>query len=481
MTTIDRSQVSTTHAAQARVVGVELSRYQTPTGRTATAPSFGSFSPAAGAISRIASASVSVTDTDGFGTVLVWGVLSDGTVEMIYDGSAFSAAFDAGSSVSGTTTKSFVIQHDTPGWVANYTLHVLAYDVYGASASTTSSYTLTDAPAAPVVGNYSPSSAGTITRTGTITIDVTDDEGSAALSLVTITATLADGRSLAVYDGSAFPGPFAASSTRSNVTNGYRYSLVHDGAGWPSSSLAFRITAVDAQGRVTTSTSYTLTISDAQAGPTFGSFSPGAGAIARATAVSFDVADPDGFASITVWAVLGDGSTVVVYDGTSFGGEVDNASSVSGTTTKSFSIVYDGDGWPDDYTLHVRAVDALGASSTTSSAYTLSNPPAPPDTTAPVVANFSPAPGSTIARVTAVEFDVTDETGLALLDIKVLYSDTGEKEVAFDEDGFSARFSGKSTKTAITGGWHFKLVRAGGWPSPPTIKVRPIDTSLNIG
>jgi hypothetical protein len=444
-------------------------------------PSFGAFSPIAGAVARTAAVTVTVSDASGLDSVLVWGVLSDGTIEMVYDGAAISSAFDTGSSVSGSSvSKIVVVQRDSPGWAADYTIHVAATNSLRRSSSASSQYTLTNPPAAPTVGPFSPISGGTTTRTAAITIDVTDDEGSAALALVTISATLSDGRVLTAYDGAAFAGPFSTESARSDVSNGYRYSLVHDGAGWPTSTLAFRILAIDAQGRSTVNTTYTLTISDVQTGPSFGGFSPPAGVVARADGIEFTVTDPDGFAAINVWAVLGDGSTVVVYDGSSFGAPVDAGSSVSGTTTKSFSVVYDGDGWPDDYILYVRAVDSLGVSAITSAAYTLSDPPPPLDITPPIVANFVPAPATTIARGGAIEFDVTDDIGLALIDIKVLYTN-GDKEVAFDEEGFSSRFAAKSTKTAITGGWHFKLIRTGGWPAAPTIKVRPIDGGLNQG
>jgi hypothetical protein len=158
---------------------------------------------------------------------------------------------------------------------------------------------------------------------------------------------------------------------------------------------------------------------------------------------------------------------------------VNAASTVGGTTTKSFSITYDGDGWLDDYTLHVRAIDAGGTSTTTSSAYTLTDPPPPPDVTTPELSNLSPAADSTIARSTAVEFDVTDDADLSLVIVGVLYSATGEYEVAHDGDAFAPRYVAKSTRTNISGGYHFKLIRTGGWPSAPTFRVRARDASNN--
>lgn len=334
-------------------------------------PSFGSFSPAAGSITRATNVDFTVTSPEDFEKIVVWAVLGDGSTVMVYTGAAFGPEVDAASSVSGTTTRSFSVTHDGAGWPDDYTLHVLAVDSRGVSATASSAYTLTDPPAAPVVGNFSPTDGDTTTRTGTITIDVTDDEGRTAIALVSISATLSDGSVRTVYNGAGFEADFSASS-RSDITDGYRYTIAHASPGWPSETLAFRVVAMDTQGRVTTSTSYNLTVSD---------------------------------------------------------------------------------------------------------------PPEPvvPDTTPPQVTNITPANGATIARAAAVEFDVTDDTGLAAVIVMVLYPDTGDYEVAHDGTTFAPRFVSKSTRTAISGGYRFKLVRTGGWPSAPTVRVKPIDTAANEG
>lgn len=446
-----------------------------------TAPTISAFTPTTGStITRTASIAVTVADETALRSVEIWGQLADGTRLLAYDGSAFVGIFAASSTLSSGT---YTVIPDAPGWPSStLALHVHAVDTSGNETSATGSFTFSNPPSAPAIGNFSPSDGGNTTRTGTITIDVTDDEGRTAIQDVQIAATLADGRVLTVYNGSAFPGPFNAGSARSNITNGYRYSVVYASPGWPSSTLAFRVTATDAQGRVAVDTSYNLVITDPLAAPTFGSFSPAAGAVSRTAAIGFATTSPDGFAKVVVTATLADGSSVVVYDGSSFGGEVDAGSSVSGTTTKTFSVQHDTPGWVDDYTLHVLAVGATGLSASASSAYTLTNPPAPDvvDTTAPVV-SFSLPSGTKIARGDALTVDVTDETGLALIDVKVLYPTTGDYEVAYDEGGFAPRYVAKSTKTTISGGYRFKLVRTGGWPSTPTVKVRPIDMSLNQG
>ncbi len=447
-------------------------------GGDTTPPAIDDFSPSDGSsIARADSVSVKVTDDTALGLVTLSVALADGTVVAAYDGSNFLGPFAAGSNLTGDT---YTLEYDAPGWPSSaIDLLVTAIDTAGNVATSTVGYTISDAPAAPTVGPFSPTDGGNTTRTGTVTIDVTDDEGRTAIALVTISATLSDGTVVTIYNGAAFVGALATGSARSNITDGYRYSIVHDSPGWESSTLAYRVTAVDSGGLTTTHTTYNLNITDAPAAPTISSFSPSAGSIARADNVDFTVTSSDGFSKIVVWAVLGDGSSVVVYTGSAFGAQVDGASTVSGTTTRSFSITYDGDGWTDDYTLHVSATSALGLTATASSAYTLTDAPEPvvPDATAPTVALVSPTDGAEIARTAPVVVDVTDEGGLATVFLWASYPD-GEEEVVYRDGTFANRFR-TSTRSGITNGGRYTLRRSGGWRAAPTIHVGPVDTSGN--
>lgn len=444
-----------------------------------TAPIVEDFTPTTGSsIARTDTLAVTARDETELATVHLWGELADGTRVVVYDGSGFVGAFATSSTlVDGTYT----IEHDAPGWAtATLILHVQAVDTSGNTTTASASYTITDAPAAPVVGPFSPSDGGNTTRTGTITIDVTDDEGRTALQNVQIAATLASGQVLAVYNGSAFPGVFAAGSARSNITSGYRYSIVHAGAGWPSSTIVFRVTATDAQGRITTDTSYNLAVTDAPAAPTIGTWSPSAGALSRTDDVSFAVTCADGFASILVWAVLADGTTVMVYDGASLGAQVNAGSSITGTSTsKTITVVCDSPGWTDDYTLHVRATSTLGLTATATQAYTLTDAPAPstPDTTAPTVTLVAPL-GGELARTDPVVVDVTDDVAFAAVFVWVVYPN-GTTDVVYDGTNFTASYVGASKQESITDGYRYTLRRAGGWPYAPTVRVAPIDSSGN--
>lgn len=452
-----------------------------------SAPVITNFIPSASSsMSRSGTVQFDVTDDEGGSSLVlirVYAQFSDGT-RLVYDGTNFLSPFTGGSSKTSISNGyQFVIACDSPGWLAStLRLTVEAVDAQGrVTSNTTWNATITNPPAAPVIGNFSPSDGSTIVRSDSISVDVTDDEGRTALALVTIEATLADGSTLVVYDGSSFPGHFSAGSSRSNISNGYRYTFAHDGAGFPSSTLDFKIVAVDAQGRTTISTSYNLVISNPPAVPTISSFSPAAGDVLRADAVDFTVTSADGFSKIVVYATLANGSSVLVYNGATFGAEVNSFSSVSGTTTKSFSVRYDGLGWMQDYTLHVIAIDSAGRSSSASSAYTLTDPPAEGvvDTTPPTISNVSPADMSQIQRSQAVKFQVTDDASLRRVFVFVQMGDVNE--VAWDGYTFTSKYAFGSRRTAITGGFEFVVLRSGGWLAGPQFTVHPFDASGNEG
>jgi hypothetical protein len=103
-----------------------------------------------------------------------------------------------------------------------------------------------------------------------------------------------------------------------------------------------------------------------------------------------------------------------------------------------------------------------------------------PDTTKPVVSNFSPAAGSTITKATKVSFDVTDNAGV-FRRIIVIFSFAGVSVVEIVHDGqtFRGPYTNGSTRTPISTGYHYTLGRIGGWPGSPTIEVYAIDVSGN--
>jgi hypothetical protein len=103
------------------------------------------------------------------------------------------------------------------------------------------------------------------------------------------------------------------------------------------------------------------------------------------------------------------------------------------------------------------------------------------DTTVPIVTNFSPPAGNAITSATIIEFDVTDETGLAAIIVMASFPD-GTLDVVHDGLGFRTRYVGDvNARAPIANGFHYVTRRVGGWPGSPTFEFFPVDTSGNLG
>jgi hypothetical protein len=94
----------------------------------------------------------------------------------------------------------------------------------------------------------------------------------------------------------------------------------------------------------------------------------------------------------------------------------------------------------------------------------------------PAVSNVL-APGE-ITRTTPLVFDVTDGEGLRRVLPSILFPGR-PPELAHDGEAFTVGYVDDSTRTAITGGWRYSLLRRGGWPAPPTLRVYALDTHGN--
>jgi hypothetical protein len=101
---------------------------------------------------------------------------------------------------------------------------------------------------APTVSNVAPTANSTISATQAIGCDITDADGTGTFRRIILTLTLPNGTSEVVHNGTAFVYPYATQSTRSSITNGYRYSIVRDG-GWPrGSQIVLTPYAIDTSG-----------------------------------------------------------------------------------------------------------------------------------------------------------------------------------------------------------------------------------------
>lgn len=134
-----------------------------------------------------------------------------------------------------------------------------------------------------------------------------------------------------------------------------------------------------------------------------------------------------------------------------------------------------------DFLLTGRAVYAPKACPTEPSLTMYVEPDIPPvDSTDPVINNFVPAVGTNIARTDPVQFDVTDETGIAAVFIIARYND-GTSECVWSDNNFQARFLAGSSRVEITDGYRFVIRRTGGWLNTPIIiDISVVDTSGNV-
>lgn len=99
---------------------------------------------------------------------------------------------------------------------------------------------------APTISNVTPTPGTVVSRTQVVGCDVTDADGASDFRRVILAIELPNGAKEIVHDGTAFCTPYATSSVRSSITNGYHYDIVRDG-GWPA-RFSLTVYAIDTTG-----------------------------------------------------------------------------------------------------------------------------------------------------------------------------------------------------------------------------------------
>lgn len=213
------------------------------------------------------------------------------------------------------------------------------------------------------------------------------------------------------------------------------------------------------------------------------SFVTPAAAIAPTDPIELNVTDDGGtFASIVITATYAPSGLVqVIYDGA--------FTSLYGTSAANviangfdFDLLQDPEWW-EDVTIDVLAIDTVGNVTTASRTFPVPAGPGAPgastDTTPPVVDNYDPLPGTTIAATDTISFDVTDDSGsFCSVMITASFPD-GSWEVVHTGDAFAPRYAAGSSRTVIANGFRYTCRRAGGWPASPTIVSFPVDAAGN--
>ncbi len=99
----------------------------------------------------------------------------------------------------------------------------------------------------------------------------------------------------------------------------------------------------------------------------------------------------------------------------------------------------------------------------------------------PVVTLVSPPEHTALLPGQEVVVDVVDEDGLGYYALLVRYPQLRTTEVAYDAAAPQQATRYNVRSTAITNGRRFYLSRRGGWPAPPTVRVRVLDLPLTNG
>jgi hypothetical protein len=97
----------------------------------------------------------------------------------------------------------------------------------------------------------------------------------------------------------------------------------------------------------------------------------------------------------------------------------------------------------------------------------------------PLITNLLPVDGTEITPGTHISFDVTSDVDIVLISVSVLYLQTGASESIWDGDAFAPNFVTGSARTPIANGFHYDVVRRGGWPLSPTIVANMADANGN--
>lgn len=200
------------------------------------------------------------------------------------------------------------------------------------------------------------------------------------------------------------------------------------------------------------------------------------------TTVAVDVTDASGIVSyVAVIAILADRPPTVIGYGDPSGSltspSTDFVLTASPITNGyRLSVAVSGTGWGEDPSLRVFAVDGYGnqmefGDDTWAYVFAptgwLNNPP--------TIENVDPAPDSEISADTPLEFDTLDDLGFRRVFIVAKYTALDTWEVVHDGSAFGPKYADESARTVVAGGFHFSIMREGGWPEAPTLEVLPID------
>lgn len=95
----------------------------------------------------------------------------------------------------------------------------------------------------------------------------------------------------------------------------------------------------------------------------------------------------------------------------------------------------------------------------------------------PVIANVAPTASTTIPSTQVLSYEVTSSPSLQRTMLFARFPGLQFEEVVYDGSAFTERYAGRSSRTAITGGFRFNVLRDPVWPDSPQLYAYQINTS----
>lgn len=95
----------------------------------------------------------------------------------------------------------------------------------------------------------------------------------------------------------------------------------------------------------------------------------------------------------------------------------------------------------------------------------------------PVLSSVAPAASTVIPSGTRIAFTITSSPSLQRTMVFANFPGANIQEVVWDGSAFSDRYAALSTRTAVSGGFSFNILRTPIWPDSPEIAIYAINTS----
>lgn len=196
-------------------------------------------------IARTAAITVDVSALVDVATITIYNIFADASWELVYDGATetFSPEFNTSSKAVQGDGLRFTLRRDNQWQGTGVLLNITATLLTGDTTSLAPEFDLVYQQPAPTVTLVGISDGDPIDRDIAITVDITDPQGLAFVTLYTVPPS---GVWELIYDGEAF-APDYSDSEISTIANGFRLVLRRNN-GWKGHELVLKARGADLTG-----------------------------------------------------------------------------------------------------------------------------------------------------------------------------------------------------------------------------------------